>query len=107
MDIYDLKMMGHSGFENCRIKDVYSYDQPCVKDGELYQGDLDDAPDCLDYLEITSIDVYLNEKTKQLEITLDVEGADDDVYNELFGDGELEEEPDEEQIPYEEGEGKN
>lgn len=102
MDIYDLKMMGHSGFENCRIKDVDSYSQPRIMDGELFQGDLDDAPDCLDYMEITSIDVYLNEKTKQLEITLDVEGADDYVYNDLFGDGELEDEPDpdEEQIPY-------
>lgn len=83
MDIYDFKNMGHSGFENCRIVDVNSYSEFNCDEGTLFEGDLDDAPDCLEGLEITSIDVWYNEKTKRIEATIDVEGVDEEVYERL------------------------
>lgn len=88
MDIYEFKELGHSGFDNCRIVDADSYSSPCENDGVLFVGNVDDAPDCLDNCEITSIDVYFNPKTNQLEATIDVDGVDPDVYLELFGEGD-------------------
>ena len=92
MDIYDLKMMGHSGFENCRIVDVDSYNAGEGQPDALFEGDVDDAPDCLDDLEITSIDLWLNEDARCIEVTIDVDGVDDDVLAELRGEGELDDE---------------
>lgn len=96
MDIYDFKMMGHSGFENCRIVDsAYYQDNSVEVEGVLFMGDVDDAPECLDNLEITSIDVWYNEKAKRIEATIDVDGYDEEVMEELHawreeGDGDNE-----------------
>lgn len=83
MDIYDFKNMGHSGFEHVKIVDVNSYSEFNCEDGTLYEGDIDDAPDCLDDLEITSIDVWYNKDANRIEATIDVDGADEDLYGEL------------------------
>jgi len=79
MDIYEFKNeLGHSGFEHCRVVDVNSYSEYNADDGVLYEGDIDDAPDNLDDLEITSIDVWYNERTGQIEATIDVNGSPED-----------------------------
>lgn len=86
MDIYDFKNMGHSGFENCRIVDAESYSyapDETINGGLLFEGDLDDAPECLDGLEVVSIDVYYHEPTKTLMATIDVTGVDEGLYMEL------------------------
>lgn len=84
MDIYDLKMMGHSGFDTCKIVDSAYYDGNSEEvEGVLFVGDVDDAPECLDDLEITSLDIWFNQKENRIEVTLDVDGVDADVLNEL------------------------
>lgn len=84
MDIYDLKMMGHSGFDTCKIVDSAYYDGNSDEvEGVLFIGDVDDAPECLDNLEITSLDIWFNQKENRIEVTLDVDGVDADVLDEL------------------------
>ena len=84
MDIYDLKMMGHSGFEFCRIVDSPHYEgRSSEVDGVLFVGDVDDAPECLDNLEITSIDIFYAEKLKRVLVTIDVSEVDAETLDEL------------------------
>lgn len=84
MDIYDLKMMGHSGFDVCKIVDSAYYEGNSKEvDGVLFVGDVDDAPECLDCLEITSLDIWFNQKENRIEVTLDVDGYDDETMAEL------------------------
>ena len=84
MDIYELKMMGHSGFETCKIVDSAYYDGNSEEvEGVLFIGDVDDAPECLDDLEITSLDIWFNQRENRIEVALAVDGVDADVLNEL------------------------
>lgn len=79
MDIYELKnTMGHSGFEHCRVVDVNAYERDIDYEAVLYEGDIDDAPDGLDDLEITSIDVWYNNAERRIEVTIDVDGKPED-----------------------------
>lgn len=77
MDIYEFKMMGHSGFENCRIVDMNAYNAGEGQPDALFEGDVDDAPEYLDDLEITSIDLWYNEDAGCIEVTIDVDGCDE------------------------------
>lgn len=83
MDIYELKEMGHSGFENCRIVDMNAYNAGEGQPDALFEGDFDDAPDCLDDLEITSLDIEFNEKANQIEVTIDVDGCNEETMEKL------------------------
>ena len=83
MDLYDFKNMGHSGFENVRIVDTKGYENGADEEAYvLFEGDLDDAHEALDYLEITSIDVYVGEDGNIIA-TIDVDGASEETYAEL------------------------
>ena len=76
MDIYELKNeLGHSGFGYCRVVDVNAYNAGEGQPDALFEGEIDDAPDNLDDLKITSIDLWYNEDARRIEVTIDVDGS--------------------------------